>query len=99
MWGQITLLFCLNLWGNLKKGPKDKFYVPTLWGGGGFEACPADVPGIGEPEVKELCAGPAAALGFDNKPVRCGTVLPGGLQLEPPVIARCSTNKQTNDMW
>jgi hypothetical protein len=33
--------------------------VLTLWGGGGgLGARPEDVPGIGEPEEKELCADP-----------------------------------------
>jgi hypothetical protein len=33
--------------------------MPTLWGGGGgLGARPEDVPGIREPEEKELCASP-----------------------------------------
>jgi hypothetical protein len=40
---------------------------------------------LGEPEETELCAGPPAAFRYDNGPGRCGMVLPGGLQLGPPV--------------
>jgi hypothetical protein len=37
--------------------------MPTLWEGeGGLGACHVDVPRIGEPEEKELCAGPPLLL-------------------------------------
>jgi hypothetical protein len=52
-------------WGNSEKGPRDVLYVPTLWGGGGrLGARPEGVPRAGEPQEKEICAGPPAALGY-----------------------------------
>jgi hypothetical protein len=42
--------------------------VHTLWRGRrGLGAHPKDVPGIGKPEEKELCAGPPAAFGHDDR--------------------------------
>jgi hypothetical protein len=41
------------------KGSKGGLYMPTLWGGGGgLGACPDGMPRVGEPQDKELCAGP-----------------------------------------
>jgi hypothetical protein len=83
--------------GNLEKGPRDGLYLPMLWGGGsGLGARPEGVPRVGEPQEKELYAGPAAALGHDDRPGGNGTVFPGGLRLGSPVIVRCYTNKQNN---
>jgi hypothetical protein len=45
-------------WGNPAKVSRDGLYMPTLWEGGRLGVRPADVPGIGDPEEKELCAGP-----------------------------------------
>jgi hypothetical protein len=74
-------------------------YLTMLWGGGGgLGASPADVPKIGEPKEKELCAGPPATLGYDNGPGGCGTVLPGGLQLGPPVIVFCHHNNNNPEV-
>jgi hypothetical protein len=53
--------------------------VPTLWGEGGLGAGPEGVPQVGEPQKKELCAGPPTALGYVNGSGGGGAVLPGGL--------------------
>jgi hypothetical protein len=53
--------------------------VPTLWGGGGLGARSEGVPRVGEPQEKELCAGPSAALGYVDGSGGGNTVLPGGL--------------------
>jgi hypothetical protein len=78
----------LTTGGNPETGPRDRLYVPTLSGEGGeLGARPEDMPGVGEPKEKELCAGPPAPLGHDDGPCRCGMVLPGGLRLGSPTTA------------
>jgi hypothetical protein len=43
----------------VEKGPRDVLYMPMLWGGGGgLRARLEDMPGVGEPQEKELCAAP-----------------------------------------
>jgi hypothetical protein len=69
--------------------------MPTLWGGGGLGACPENVPGIGEPKEKELCAGSPALLDHDDEPSGCGAVLQGGLQLGPPASVDALTTTTT----
>jgi hypothetical protein len=60
--------------------------MPTLWGGEGrLGAHPEGVPPVGEPQEKELCAGPPAALGYVNRSGGGGTVFPGGLRVGPSV--------------
>jgi hypothetical protein len=77
----------LLIGGNPEKGPRDGLYVLTLWGGGdGFRARLVDMP-----MERELCAGPAATLGFNNRPT-CGAVFLGGLQLGSPMIVYCPNN-------
>jgi hypothetical protein len=52
----------------------------TLWeGGGGLGARPEGMPQVREPQEKELCAGPPAALGYVDGLGGGGTVLPEGL--------------------
>ena len=69
-----------------------------LWGGGGgLGARPEDVPRVGEPQEKELCADFPAALGYVDGSGGGGAVLPGGLQLGSPVTVCRLTNKQTDD--
>jgi hypothetical protein len=51
----------LTIRGNPEKGPRGGLYVPALWEGG-LGARPEDVPGIGEPKEKEVCAGPPPLL-------------------------------------
>jgi hypothetical protein len=54
--------------------------VPTLWGGGGgLGARPEVVPRVGEPQEKELYAGPPAPLGYVDESGGGGAVFPGGL--------------------
>jgi hypothetical protein len=54
--------------------------VPRLWGGEGrLGALPEGVPQVGEPQEKELCAGPPTAPGYVNGLGGGGMVLPGGL--------------------
>jgi hypothetical protein len=72
--------------------------VLTLWGGGGFGARSADVPGIIEPQEKELSAGPLSLL-VDDGSGGCGVAFPGDLELGPPMTVYCYTNKQTNDNY
>jgi hypothetical protein len=70
----------------------------TLWGGGGgLGARPEGVPRVGEPQEKELCAGPPAALGYVDGSGGGGTVLPGGLRLGSPATV-CHLNIQTNKL-
>jgi hypothetical protein len=66
-----------------------------LWGGGGLGARPEGVPQVGEPQEKELCAIPPAALGYVNGSGEGGAVLPGGLRLGSPVTICRLTNRQT----
>ena len=69
--------------------------MPTLWGGGGgLGARPEDVPRVGEPQEKELCAGPPAPLGYVDGSGGGGAVFPGGLRMAP--VSRVPLNKQTN---
>jgi hypothetical protein len=57
-------------------GNPKRVKVHMLWrGGGGLGACPEDMPGIGEPEEKELFAGPSATLGYDDEPGGCATTV------------------------
>jgi hypothetical protein len=78
------------------KGSKGRLYVPTLWGGGGgFGACPEGVPQVGEPQEKELCAGPPAALGYVDGSGGGGTVLLGGLRVGLTVTA-CHQHTHTH---
>jgi hypothetical protein len=54
--------------------------MPMLWGGGGgFAARPEGVPRVGEPQEKELCAGPPATLGYVDGPGGGSEVFSGGL--------------------
>jgi hypothetical protein len=67
--------------------------MSTLWGGGrGLGAHPDGMPQVGEPQEKELCAGPPAALSYVDGLGRNGTVLQGGLQLGSPVTVCCHTH-------
>jgi hypothetical protein len=71
-----------------------------LWGGGGgLGARPESVPRVGEPQEKELCAGPPAAFGYFDGSGGGATVLPGGLQVGPSVTVsrqHTHTNQPTN---
>jgi hypothetical protein len=78
-------------WGNPEKGPKSGLYVPTSWRGGGLGARPEGMPRVGEPQEKEHCVGPPAALGYGDGSSRGGAVLPGGLQVGSPVTVCRST--------
>jgi hypothetical protein len=70
--------------------------LPMLWGeGGGLGARPEGVPRAGEPQEKELCAGPPAALGYVDGSGGCGSVLPGGLRVGAPVTDCRSTTTTT----
>jgi hypothetical protein len=50
---------------------------------------------VGEPQEKELCASPPAALGYVHGSGRGGTVLPGGLLLGSPVTV-CRQHTHTH---
>ena len=70
--------------------------MPTLWGGGGgLGARPEDVPRVGEPQEKELCAGPPAPLGYVDGSGGGGTVFPGGLRMAP--VSRVPLNNNNNN--
>jgi hypothetical protein len=53
------------------------------------------MPGFEEPEDKELCAGPVAALSHNDGPGGCGAVLLGGLQFGPSATAGALTTTTT----
>jgi hypothetical protein len=71
--------------------------VPTLRGEGGLEAGPEGVPQVGEPQEKELCAGPPAALDYVDGSGGGGAVLPGGLRVGSPVTA-CHQHTHTQNV-
>jgi hypothetical protein len=53
------------------------------------------IPRAGEPQEKELCAGPLAALGYVDGSGGGGTVLPGGLRMAP--VSRVPLNNNNNN--
>jgi hypothetical protein len=72
--------------------------VPMLWGGGGgLGACPEGVPRAGEPQEKELCAGPPAALGYIGGSGGGGMVFPGGLSMAPVSLSPHNNNNNNNN--
>jgi hypothetical protein len=79
-------------------GPRGGLYVSMLWGGGrGLGAHPEGVPQVGEPQEKELCVGPPAALGYVDGSGGGGTVFPGGLRLSPVSRVPLNNNNNNND--
>jgi hypothetical protein len=72
-------------WGKPGKGSKGRTLRAHM-GRRGLGACPEGVSQVGEPQKKELCAGPVAAPGHNDGQDGNGAVFPGGLQLQSPVI-------------
>jgi hypothetical protein len=85
--------------GNPEKGPRGGLYVPTLWGGGGgLAAHPEGMPQVGEPQEKELCAGPSPLSAMLTDQVEVARFFREVFKLDRPWPLAANTHTHTTTM-